>query len=532
MRLTWLMCLVAVMAILHLALSIPPSSHNLRHCPGSCGNVNITYPFGIGTGCFRPGFELFCNTTTKPPRLLFGNSTEIAYQDDELVIASVVFNIATTPGLLGTYSRSWEAPGRVLSFCQDTSLVIFGCGIDVFLFDDSDNTNIIQGHCSSECTSIAVMEKKLQRRPCNGMGCCTIDLSEGIRAFQFTITQREEKRPLPLGDATIKAFLNNDEFDFAIADLLSENINASTIGASSSLFSVAITDQPNCSIAQLKTNYACSNGSTCVDEKKQHGYSCSCPADNSNNPYLLPGCKQDPYQYISLQTKRNCSKFCGSTSIPFPFGLEQGCSANKKFELNCTSNQAFIGRPPRQLQVTNISVDEGLVYLDRIDHKYTSSRHTADVDVLEEMIMGDTDLYFSEISGVWTWTVSNISCEIAKENATYACISEHSECLRVFHGNVYVGYRCKCSSGYEGNPYISLGCKDIDECSRPNYCNGTCHNTKGSYDCCLYGTYFDPVEKKCITTQPHERHSILFGMLHTSSSFFSRLKLISKHFLR
>uniref|UniRef100_A0A0D9V0Z6 Uncharacterized protein n=1 Tax=Leersia perrieri TaxID=77586 RepID=A0A0D9V0Z6_9ORYZ len=44
MRLTWLMCLVAVMAILHLALSIPPSSHNLRHCPGSCGNVNITYP--------------------------------------------------------------------------------------------------------------------------------------------------------------------------------------------------------------------------------------------------------------------------------------------------------------------------------------------------------------------------------------------------------------------------------------------------------------------------------------------------------
>uniref|UniRef100_A0A0D9V0Z3 EGF-like calcium-binding domain-containing protein n=1 Tax=Leersia perrieri TaxID=77586 RepID=A0A0D9V0Z3_9ORYZ len=522
MRLTWLMCLVAVMAILHLALSIPPSSHNLRHCPGSCGNVNITYPFGIGTGCFRPGFELFCNTTTKPPRLLFGNSTEIAYQDDELVIASVVFNIATTPGLLGTYSRSWEAPGRVLSFCQDTSLVIFGCGIDVFLFDDSDNTNIIQGHCSSECTSIAVMEKKLQRRPCNGMGCCTIDLSEGIRAFQFTITQREEKRPLPLGDATIKAFLNNDEFDFAIADLLSENINASTIGASSSLFSVAITDQPNCSIAQLKTNYACSNAHVSM---------------RKNNTAILVAALLiiaiiPIFSLDANKTKRNCSKFCGSTSIPFPFGLEQGCSANKKFELNCTSNQAFIGRPPRQLQVTNISVDEGLVYLDRIDHKYTSSRHTADVDVLEEMIMGDTDLYFSEISGVWTWTVSNISCEIAKENATYACISEHSECLRVFHGNVYVGYRCKCSSGYEGNPYISLGCKDIDECSRPNYCNGTCHNTKGSYDCCLYGTYFDPVEKKCITTQPHERHSILFGMLHTSSSFFSRLKLISKHFLR
>uniref|UniRef100_A0A0D9Y8I4 Wall-associated receptor kinase galacturonan-binding domain-containing protein n=1 Tax=Oryza glumipatula TaxID=40148 RepID=A0A0D9Y8I4_9ORYZ len=316
MRLCWLLFLVAAMATFHLTLGVRPSARDLRHCPTSCGDVDITYPFGIGTGCFRPGFELICNTTTKPPKLFFGNTTEILYQDTDVryVMASVVFNIATTPGLLGTYNRSWQSPGRVLSTYNDygdiSQLVIVGCGIDVYLFDG--DTNIVQGYCRSECTNLALKEKKLSGLPCNGIGCCTIDFLGGVRAFRFTITQRQETRSsITVGNATIKAFLcsNNplEEFYFNTADLLSEKINASTIGATWSYFSVAITDQPNCSIAQLglnKTHYACSKGSTCVDEENQRGYSCTCPADSFDygNPYLLHGCKQGiPIQFVATE---------------------------------------------------------------------------------------------------------------------------------------------------------------------------------------------------------------------------------------
>ena len=53
-----------------------PSNDSLAHCPSSCGDVaDISYPFGIGPGCFRQGFELTCDTITKPPRLFLGNST-------------------------------------------------------------------------------------------------------------------------------------------------------------------------------------------------------------------------------------------------------------------------------------------------------------------------------------------------------------------------------------------------------------------------------------------------------------------------
>lgn len=300
------------MATFHLTLGVPPSAGDLRHCPTSCGDVDITYPFGIGTGCFRPGFELTCITTTKPPKLFFGNTTEILGQDADVryVLASVVFNIATTPGLLGTYSRSWQAPGRVLSLYEYTPLVIIGCGIDVYLFDS--DTNIVQGYCRSECTNMTLMEKKLSR-PCNGIGCCTIDLLGGVRAFRITITQRQETRSsITVGNATIKAFLcsNNplEEFYFNTADLLSDKINASTIGATWSQFSVAISDQLNCSTAQLGLNktdyYACSDGSTCVDEENQRGYSCTCPADSFDygNPYLLHGCKQGiPIQFVATE---------------------------------------------------------------------------------------------------------------------------------------------------------------------------------------------------------------------------------------
>ena len=58
----------------------------------------------------------------------------------------------------------------------------------------------------------------------------------------------------------------------------------------------------------------------------------------------------------------NCTRSCGNTSIPFPFGLEEGCFAHEKFRLGCVSDNKFtvldrgIGE---RYQVTALSVDGG-----------------------------------------------------------------------------------------------------------------------------------------------------------------------------
>lgn len=133
-------------------------------------------------------------------------------------------------------------------------------------------------------------------------------------------------------------------------------------------------------------------------------------------------------------------------SIPFPFGLEPDCSATAKFQLNCTSNQPLIQRwsYSQQYQVVNISLDEGLLFVNKTyDPKYMS---------LINDLMEDSEQY-----SIWKWAISNTNCDMAKNqnHTSYACISANSECTNVTHGDAYIGYRCKCSPGYEGNPYTS-----------------------------------------------------------------------------
>lgn len=49
----------------------------LETCRTRCGDVSVPFPFGVSPGCHLPlpGFDLTCDTSHTPPRLLIGNGT-------------------------------------------------------------------------------------------------------------------------------------------------------------------------------------------------------------------------------------------------------------------------------------------------------------------------------------------------------------------------------------------------------------------------------------------------------------------------
>ncbi|CAO2180133.1 unnamed protein product [Urochloa humidicola] len=106
------------------------------------------------------------------------------------------------------------------------------------------------------------------------------------------------------------------------------------------------------------------------------------------------------------------------------------------------------------------------------------------------------------------------------------CHSTHSSCtslLKSPYSNHTGSYTCKCWEGYEGNPYLNGGCQDIDECTLPGKCYGSCTNIPGNYSCqCPQGTKGDPYTPNgCLQSHPsHLGLSIGLGIGSGASLLF------------
>lgn len=151
--------------------------------------------------------------------------------------------------------------------------------------------------------------------------------------------------------------------------------------------------------------------------------------------------------------------------IRFPFGLEEGCFASERFQLNCTTGNVTLFNPrDARYNVTDVSIEEGTMVVSNLlnDTEY------GEEDIISQVYGGreidgpvEDQFDFSlQYNIVIKWAVANLTCDAAvKKDATYACRSIHSNCLSVTHGNIFMGYRCKCLPGFQGNPYIQDGCK-------------------------------------------------------------------------
>ncbi|XP_064963577.1 wall-associated receptor kinase 1-like [Musa acuminata AAA Group] len=456
------------------------------NCTKRCGNISFEYPFGIDKGCYRQGFNLTCKKDTdQPPRLFLGDgklevtridldTRKVHVKTPNVTIGADVKFINVPLVDLHNWPYSLTSAELML---RNTYLIttynglhVSGCSAIATLVDPITNETF--DTCATICTP-------------NGNRYCTIDLMSWNRTSLGIQLTRLDQNEFLVNSSSIKVFLY-DANKYSKDDLKEVTNRESTeVEAALSWY---IKDDPTCEEAEKNMkSYACiSSNSDCNDifnyNEKNLGYSCRCSFNYQGNPYLPDGCQETSSTLVPV---KGCLTECGGVNVSFPFGLNQGCYRSQSFALTCnkTSNPPTLLFQDNYI-VRNISLEGHLELMAPNREPYSYSFfYRSYLQVPYETRT------FTQIEQLFTfsWVIESQSCESARMNiSTFACVDEHSTCLNTKSSTKdRLGYRCKCSEGYQGNPYLSNGCQDIDECTFPDKyaCDGICRNMIGSYNC-------------------------------------------------
>ncbi|KAL5985061.1 hypothetical protein ACLOJK_038898 [Asimina triloba] len=248
----------------------------LMDCPDKCGDVDIHYPFGIGEGCYLPGFEVICDQGTL---YLPGSNIQLL----DILEGQVRVNSTKFIGKFCAAGRGGE----------DVSVGIQLDADSPFTFSASSNSFIAVG-CNaagmvtdnrmtlSQCVSKCFPGKKKDDGHCTGHGCCqtsipavkdTVYLSIGRISSNWSL--------LSVAECSYGFIVEDGGYSFNVSHLKKFDEVADiamrldwVVGGSS------------CEVAAQKGGYACRERSVCVNGNRGSGYLCKCCGGFQGNPYL------------------------------------------------------------------------------------------------------------------------------------------------------------------------------------------------------------------------------------------------------
>ncbi|KAK1650228.1 hypothetical protein QYE76_068033 [Lolium multiflorum] len=364
-----LISLVAVLLpFLSLQHAVAASSAGLPNCPTSCGDVSsVPYPFGIGAGCYHsPGFNLTCDTTGHPPRLLLGD--EAVFHVLNISLANATVRAARIGGINITSFNgraAWRGLGGgpyALSDGSNDLVIVRGCDVVAQLTPgESGSGNATISGCASFCPSMGSSYELATVGRCTGVGCCQMSIGFGLSSYDVLYRRLDVSRTSehdPLGPPFV--FIaeqgwqwrldNLDEMPVPV--LLDWAIGSTPLGQYKRPL-----DNSTCSGNAAPSRSACkSRHSSCRDvtTEVRSGYVCDCQQGYAGNPYLADGCQdvnecERPEDY-------GCFGECINQPGTFQCRCPPGTQGNHTQRNGC----AISPLPPASSSSTGLSVGIGV----------------------------------------------------------------------------------------------------------------------------------------------------------------------------
>ena len=283
MQVIWIgVILSATMAAAAIAFPIA-----LPNCSDRCGNVTIPYPYGTTKGCYLNDTAIFgyyfINCTTNgngQPQPMIGNLnvTSISREgeiDIQMYNSLDCYDKSGAP--LENNSPTLYLPSFTVSATKNRFVAV-GCDTYAYLNGDLNGQDFSVG-CLSKCQTIS----NVVNGTCSGIGCCEVQIPEGMKNVNFTAYSFENNhtKVWAFNPCSYAFIIRVDKFKFASDYLFSLQYNRTF----PMVLDWAIGNE-TCEVAQNKANYLCGVNTTCSNLKNQVGYRCKCKDGYEGNPYI------------------------------------------------------------------------------------------------------------------------------------------------------------------------------------------------------------------------------------------------------
>ncbi|XP_037432305.1 wall-associated receptor kinase 5-like [Triticum dicoccoides] len=307
------MAWMLVLMLLPLAASASSALVLKPDCQARCGDLVVPYPFGIGAGCFRPGFEIACDRNTtpflpdvtfkghtpaEPVRVLNLNVTPRAQVRVMLPVAHECVDTArkVTARFDGKLTFNKWRVYRI----SNTANELFVLGCDTLIYAASRPRRSRFRHATSDpyssgCVAYCNSAQDARDRRCNSIGCCHVNISRLLNNTKMWFEKWSRTRVDSTRPCDYAFIVEKNGYVFETAHLKRKPEPDPDKRWSMPLWlDWAIRNRSNsmwCPQAVKTREYACvSKHSDCANSTNGKGYICKCSNGYEGTPYLIDGC--------------------------------------------------------------------------------------------------------------------------------------------------------------------------------------------------------------------------------------------------